>query len=87
MKQDIIDIFMENPNACIKTVADSYGLSSSKVAYWVRDIRNKRYAGMNPNNIVPDNYKGKVRRCLKCKQSFCVTENYYRCHSCRSNFK
>ncbi len=80
-------IFLANPDVRIKDIAEEFAVPRTTVADWVRDIRARAqtiyYRGRNRRRqeVVA---KGKVRRCLKCHQSFRVTENFYRCWQCRA---
>jgi len=78
-------MFACNPETKLADVERMYNISRLTLAGWVYDIREQAgviiHRGVN-RQARPVKSKH-VRRCLKCKQMFDVTENYYRCKSCR----
>ena len=83
-------MFASNPNLKISVVSREFNISRLTLAGWVYDIRSEAGAIIRRglNRISTEEIKtNNTRRCLKCKQQFDVTENYYRCKHCRSLYE
>ena len=87
IRRSMQGIFMEDPTLTLEVVSERYGISRETLRDWVRGIRERAGVlytrGIKPKET--SNPMIEVRRCLKCRNSFIVAQNYYRCFACRKS--